>query len=276
MEKLIIHSKLNTWEADVPQSWDEVPADLYPNLAQLFLKELPRMTESDKLVRALFLLAWEAREGIEMFDLPHLQEALTLVTWVFSDLKISKNPLPSFDHKDVRYLGPDPELGNLRFGEFVMAEAYFTQYWEHKDEKVLDKLIAVLYRPLGEGDDHTIGHVNYCGDIREKFNGNLTDHRAELFADLDLALKDGIYLYYLASRWQAFDNYPYVFPKRAKQKIDTPRQKVPKFGWLGVFDDLLGEKGRTAESLELEFTHTILMSLERGQIKFKDLKKKQP
>lgn len=274
MEKLIIHSKTKVWEADVPQFWDEVPENIYPNLAQLFLKELPRMTESDKLVRALYILAWDAREGIDKFDLPHLEEALTLIAWVFSDLKITKNLLPSFEHEGVRYLGPEPELGNLRFGEFVMAEAYFIQYWEQKDKKALDKLIAVLYRPAGAGDDHTVGHVNYCGDVREKFNGNLTEHRAGLFANLDLAIKDGIYLYYLASRWQAFDNYPYVFPKRAKQKIDTPRQKVPKFGWLGVFDDLLGEKGRTAESLEMEFVHTTLMSLERGQIKFKDLKKK--
>lgn len=259
--------------AEVPQNWDEVPLNIYPNLAQLYLKELPRMTFSDKMVRALYLLAWKAKEGIDRFDLSHLQQAFELIKWVFEKVEINVKILPEFTHKDVIYLAPDPLLGNMRFGEFVMAETYFIQYWEYKNPAILDKLISVLYRPAGKGAAHEIGNVEYCGDLREKFNSNLIDYRSEELKDLDLAIKDGIYLYYLASRWKAFDSYPHIFPKKKHQKIDTHKQKVPRYGWLGTFDDLLGEKGRTAETLENEFVHTTLMSLERGQIKFKEIKK---
>lgn len=273
MEKLTITGADQEWVADVPQSWDEVPLNIYPNLAQLYLKELPRMTVSDKLVRVLYLLAWSAKDGIDRFDLPHLQQAFKLVEWVFNKVEISINILPEFTHNDIRYLGPDPLLGNMRFGEFVMAETYFLQYWEYKRPETLNKLISVLYRPEGKGAAHEIGNVEYCGDLREKFNSNLTEFRAEELKDLDLSIKDGIYLYYLASRWKAFDSYPHIFPKKKNQKIDTPKQKAPRYGWLGTFDDLVGEKGRTAETLENEFVHTTLMSLERGQIKFKEIKK---
>jgi len=84
MEKLTITGADQEWVADVPQSWDEVPVNIYPNLAQLYLKELPRMTISDKLVRVLYLLAWSAKDGIDRFDLPHLQQAFKLVEWVFN------------------------------------------------------------------------------------------------------------------------------------------------------------------------------------------------
>ncbi|MGJ1424559.1 hypothetical protein ACR79B_11245 [Sphingobacterium spiritivorum] len=272
MNTLTIEAKKQTWHVQIPENWDEVPLHLYPNLAQLYLKGPDRMNETDKLVRVFCLLAIDAYKGVMQMSDEQLTICLPMIYWVFENLDIQRNPLPSFVHNNIRYIGPDKELENVRFGEFCMAETFFMQYWENKDDKILDKLIATLYRPAGNGNQYNPKHNTYRGDRREKFNGNLIDIRAEKFSDLDVAIKDGIYLYYLVSRWQIFDYFPHVFPKKKHQKINTPKQKTPQYGWMGVFDDLQGERGHTAETLEDEFLHTTLLSLERGQIKFKELK----
>ncbi|MGJ1366279.1 hypothetical protein [Sphingobacterium spiritivorum] len=276
MNTLTIETKKQTWNIQFPEKWDEVPLHLYPNLAQLYLKGRDRMNENDKLVRVFCLLAIEAYNGVMQMTDEEMTSCLPMIYWVFEKLEIKRNPLPSFTHKGITYIGPDQELENVRFGEFCMAETFYAQYWEHKDDKILDKLIATLYRPAGIGDLYNPEHASYRGDKREKFNGNLIDVRSAKFSDLDLAIKDGVYLYYVASRWQLFDYFPNVWPRKKNEDINTKKMNVPHYGWMGVFDDLQGERGHTAETLEDEFLHTTLLSLERDRIKFKELKRKTP
>ncbi len=273
MVKFQIADGKKVYTANIPENWNEVPEEQYPNLAQIYLKTENRMNEYDKLVRSFCLLTIRAWDGVKLMSDEQLAYHLQHIHWVFGELDLSLNKIPQFSIDGVDYYGPEEELGNLRFGEYCIAEAHFIAYWQHRDEKALDRLIATLYRPKGKGNQYKKDNPDYRGDIREKFNGNLVEQRAEVFADLDLAIRDGIFLFYVSARNILASYYPHVFPKKRAKNTPLGNQQVPNYGWLGVFDDLLGEKGRTAETLEDEFLATTLMSLERSQIKFRDMKR---
>ena len=47
----------------------------------------------------------------------------------------------------LKLWGPLASLSNLRFGEFIFADAYFVAYATRQDAGALEMLLAVLYRP---------------------------------------------------------------------------------------------------------------------------------
>ena len=275
MENLRIELDNQIFDVNIPGFWDEVPGHLYPSLARIYLRANEFMRIEDKRARTLSIFLDGALGAVLDLNEEQQYQLCRLVDWVFGEMTLSKNLIPSFEFGGVDYLGPAGDFSNIRFGEFVMAETYFSQYVDSEMSLsiVLDKLIAVLYRPSGLGSEYIDRSVNYRGDKRQKFNSNIVDHQAILFAELDLAIKDGVYLWYLTARERFFSYFKHIFNKRRSSQNKDNTTAV-NWGWYGVFDDLLGEKGRTAESLEDEFVSVTLMSLERAQEKAKAIKRK--
>lgn len=83
--------------------------------------------------------------------------------------------------------GPADALSNVRFLEFVFADSYFVAYASSQEEKWLDLLLAVLYRP--QRRRYRPQAANYAGDRRQDFNENLVDARAADLAALPQAQK---------------------------------------------------------------------------------------
>lgn len=275
MKNIHIDTVDKKYSISIPESWNEVPAHLYTSIARLYLRQAKHMNVYDKMVRTLAVLAEENTAGLKSLSNHQLLDLCKLVLPLLEKLDLTDNPSPSFVHKSIEYFAPKFDFSNLRFGEFVMTETYFKQYIDSEREhsEVLDKLIAVLYRNAGKGEEYVPGTATYRGDKRVKFNSNVVEHYAQLFRDLDLALKDGIVLWYAAAREQFFSCYRELFSRKSQTK--NSHDTSIDWGWFGVYDDLLGEKGRTAESLEDEFVSSTLMSLERAKINANELKKKK-
>lgn len=257
---------------NIPQGWNEVSAELFPYLATMWLKGELEMPMYDKQVRVLTLLAEKAWPALELLEDNELYDLLNLVNWVFEGLDLSKNHLPVIEIDNTTFYGPEDELSNLRWAEWVYADSNFVYYQQTDNVKYLDKFLAAIYRPAGIGKQYVPGDPTYRADKREKFNGNNVDSRAELFAKLPLVQKQGIYLFFLSCRWNMRQYYPHVFPDPEKNKSKKPNKDEPDFGWIGVHDDLSGEKGRSPEQLEDEFLSTILLSMERSLIKWEKYK----
>lgn len=95
--------------------------------------------ERSRMVIALEQLA------TTLFSFWHIPEGSDIaeIDWFFTDQKL---PVIEFNG---RYLyGPASMLEDLTYGEYEKAHTYFSVYLRTQDEAVLDKLIAVLYRPL--------------------------------------------------------------------------------------------------------------------------------
>lgn len=276
MKSIRIEIKKKVYEFQLAESWDELPNHLYPSIARLFLRKAKHMNEYDKLVRALAILMDENIDVLWKLSEYDIISLLPLVEWIFLKIDLSTNKIAEIEVDGVKYIGPDFDFSSIRFGEFVMAETYFMQFVESEMEskETLAKLASVLYRVKGIGNVYTPGHADYRGDERQKFNGNLIDGQSKAFMNIEIDILEAVYLWYAVARETFFSYFPNVFRSRKSTQKNT--SKTPKtFGWIGVFDDLLGEKGRTAETLEDEFVSTTLLSLERSQIKVKEMKNKK-
>jgi len=276
MKNIRIEIKKKVYEFQLEESWDELPNHLYPSIARLFLRKAKHMNDHDKLVRALAILMdgnIDVLWGLSEYDIISL---LPLVEWIFAEIDLSGNKISEIDVDGVKYFGAEFDFSNIRFGEFVMAETYFMQFIESEMEskELLAKLASVLYRIKGIGETYTPGLAEYRGDERQKFNSNLIDGQSKVFMNLEIDILEGVYLWYAVAREKFFSYFPNVFRSRKSTQKNTSN-KPKTFGWIGVFDDLLGEKGRTAETLEDEFVSTTLLSLERTQIKVKEMKTKK-
>jgi len=124
------------------------------------------------------------------------------------DSQLFENKIVGFLHDHVYYYGPQKGLANLIFEEYIYSETYFDRYSSSKENKYLDKLIAVLYRPQKEVDEM---NPEYDGDKREKFNAHLIEARAKELASLSDKYKTAIFFYYSGCRYFLSKQFPEVF-----------------------------------------------------------------
>jgi hypothetical protein len=270
--ELKIKGKLQVANLDLPEKWDDVPANLYPNLASIYLAEDNQFDAYAKTVRAFALLAWSEWKIIEQLKPDELIDLLPLIDWVFNKLDLQKNLQPAITINNLEYAGPADGMDNLRFAEWCAADTFMVNYTETQDVNWLHQLAAVLYRPAGIGDEYTPGKVTYRGDTREKFNDNLLKERSALMATLPANVIQGIYLFFASCRAQIIGMYPVTFPFD-KTKTADQVTSLSKDGWLDIYDDL-GADPRYAgpDILDEKPLHSVLFSIERNNIKMNKLK----
>lgn len=264
--------KTKVTSIDLPESWDEVPDEVYPALCSIYLKTPYEMNAYDKTVRAFALLTIDHYDVISQLTAEELYPLLNLIDWVFTRLDLKRNPLQKISVSGNDYFGPGAEMENLRFAEWCVAETYFENFRLTEDRNNLVNLAACIYRPAGIGPAYQDNDPTYRGDIRQKFNDQLLSPRAKQLANLDKAVIDGIYLFYASCRHQIVALYPEFFPPPAPGE----KQAVSKgdFSWFDIYDDLRGDpKFGGPEKLEDEFLHTVLASVERSKKTMKDLKR---
>lgn len=266
--------KTKVVELLLPECWDEVPANVYPQLCSLYLKKPEDMTVFDKTVRAFILLTLPHYETIKLLTAEELYSVLPLVDWVFNKLDLSKNPLPEITLDKINYYGPAAEMDNLRFAEWCVADTHFINYSRSGDINDLHMLAACIYRPSGTGPDYMPTSPTFRGDIREKFNDQLLPLRKMIMARLDAAQLHGIYLFFASSKHKIIGLYQEFFPPPKETSEDAPSDDQ-SFSWFDIYDDLRGDpKFGGPDKLEDEFLHTVLASIERSKKTMKDLKSK--
>lgn len=276
MKKITIHieekKKRTITEICLPESWSEVPADVYPELASIYLKKHDQMSGHDKTVRAFVLLTLKHYNVISKLSDEELYDLLSHVDWVFNKLDLMANPLPILLIDGTSYFGPLEAMENLRFAEWCVADTYFVNFSQSSAVTDLEKLTACIYRPKGSGDEFNPKHSSYRGDLREKFNDQLLDSRSMEMSKLKRSTLDGIYLFYASCRHHIIGMYSEFFPKREKKEGET--EKKSDFSWFDIYDDLRGDpKFGGPDKLEDEFLHTVLASVERTKKTMKELKR---
>ncbi|WP_374949632.1 hypothetical protein [Mucilaginibacter sp.] len=267
------NGKTLTEDVDLPEAWHEVPADIYPHLASLYLATDAQMSKYDKTVRAFVLLTMKHYPFIEKFDDDDMRRQLHYVDWVFNKLDLTKNLLPEITIGKETFIGPSDGMDNLRFAEWCAAASYLAAYTESEDIADLQKLVATIYRPAGIGPDYVPGSPTFRGDRRQKFNDTLIDSRALLIAKLNKPVIQGIYVWFRSCLKQITLQYESLFPEQLENDNTSVEQSGD--GWLGVYDDLRGDpKFGGAEKLEEEYLNMVFFSLARNNEKMKALKEK--
>lgn len=262
----------------VPEKWDEVLPETFPHLARIYLMTANQMSEADKTVRAMVLLTAAHYPVISKLSDEEMYSILPLVDWVFNKLDLVKNLIPEIKINETVLIGPANRMDNIRFAEWCVADTFFVQYCQTKNPADLNKLIATIYRPAGNGPEFTLGDAIFRGDKRQKFNDQLLEDRTLLVAQLDQPIKDGIFVWFASCRAQIIQDYTEFFPPEPVEgQPDVAENKKPTDfdQWMGIYDDLRGDpRFGGADKLEDEFLHTVLHSQERAIRKMKKLKEK--
>ncbi len=116
--------------------------------------------------------------------------------------KLYKNLLPVISVGRKKLYGPDSALYNIRFAEFMRLEALYEQFMKTGDTEILDKLIAVLYRPRDNGNPES--SPKFTGDVRIPFNDHLVDANKTIAKRMKPEYKLAVRLFYEGCRWFIF------------------------------------------------------------------------
>ena len=96
------------------------------------------------------------------------------------------------------FYGPKEALSNISFFEYIELHKYYTAFAESNDEKDLDNLIAVMYRPKRFFHFILKRLSNYNGQLRVKFNDNKVEQYAAKLAKVPYYIKYAVFCYFIA------------------------------------------------------------------------------
>jgi len=192
-------------------------------LMQILLKQSLNKYIKTKWYRILQDMT-EQSAIVEMFGLQDfILKEQTFNNWIIKRLEFGESV----------YYGPKDRFSYMQFGEFIVADMLFMQYFESKNEEVLDKFIAVLYRSL---------NIKAIGDedLREEFNTSSISIRAMVLKGLSPVAKQSILYNYSGVRAWLCERYPYVFStKENKEEIVLGSNE--QGGWMNIRRHLAGD-----------------------------------
>jgi hypothetical protein len=108
--------------------------------------------------------------------------------------------IPDITIDGTVFYGPTDALFNTVYGEYLQLMNHFADFANTTSTEALDAMIATIYRPKKNNYEALKNTADFDGDIRKKFNPNLTAHYASFISKLDFETKYAIYLYVASSQ----------------------------------------------------------------------------
>jgi hypothetical protein len=143
----------------------------------------------------------ETAEAFQMIA-EHILQSTDLVMQKIPELLIETNNLG--ERKIRRLVGPENYLGNITYGQFIDADEQFWLYHKTKKEEHLNKLVAVLYRPVTE----------------QLYEGRAKDGliHERIGKQIPIEIRQTILDFYIGCRNFIAARFEHVFPKSDKPK----------------------------------------------------------
>lgn len=241
-------------ELNGPGSWDDLSPTEFLMVLRARLNVQDIFHQALVLVKILFKVPdWYMEklnhvQGIQLASLmnfafdPEIQIERWLIKKVYPD---GKNPL----------YGPGDTLDNISFGELMYADLNFRKYQETKNEKYLNKLIAVLFRRKSTPDE-----FNVSGDLRSCFNKVHLDTDSEYCSTIKEEVKQAILINYIGCRSIMASLFKNVFPVINREQVNEDYEKHQKnVGWLDVAIQLARKEHALGTISEVEKQNAYLV-----------------
>lgn len=252
---------------DVPQSWNEMTLEqiylchhiLFRQGFEILIQEEVMPFIRIELMKAItgiddeYMDLWRADclrvdpvEG-ELTFAEEVHELCKITDFFYEEVEpnvyhakpgLTKNPFPSIGSrskilnirgkaKRIELVGPADGLKNITFYEMAYLFTRHNEYLKSKSEKVLNEIIATLYR-RPKKDNKKNRSSAYNGDRRLPFR----DHeatipgRASTIAHLPKEAKMLILFWFASCRQDIIETFPYIFKKGSSGDS--------KYGWAAV------------------------------------------
>ena len=194
----------------MPSDWNELTRKQVLFVSRLFQGQLSMV---DFKLRALFKflsVSPKVLKRIHPEDAYFLGESLD---FLFKEVSLTKNLLPVLRTGRRKYHGPADDMMNCTFGEFTMANSLLDAFAKSKEQKYLDEMVAVFYRPRkwfwfirkAYSDNQ---------DPRKKFVNRSLKRRCQRIDRLDYEVKYSIFLFFSGVLNSLPLLYPYIYEQQ--------------------------------------------------------------
>jgi len=247
-----------------PESFNELDEHQFRAIvANVFMCKLPLSIRIDDRIRLMNILLkksinkyvrtkwFKAIDGIVSEGM--MNELLDLQNFIFSYQVFNNWIIQSVNIDKSVYFGPKDRFSYMKFGEFISADMLFMGYFESKNDDLLNKFIAVIYRKadiLKKGID-----------IREDFSSATMAEREKKIAKLDETTKQSILFNYSAVRSWLTDKYPFVFKSKETENTKSIQLGSNKqSSWMSIRRHLAGDV-LNLDKIDNVFLHDVLADL---------------
>ncbi len=213
--------EINNFTFTVPTNYNELTLGQLKAVSRLMVNNTP-----NNQLRCLYKLLglrmrWSCRKRwYEVRKLPAiwlhtLLADRTLFGWIFDKAKLTDYPIRKIKVRAITYYGPPDKILNLNVNEITLGYQLFRNYTQTQETEWIDKLLALIYRPINPFYWLGIFGENYNGDKRLPLNDFFFTLRTKRFKKLSIDIKTAIFLQF-AGAWEEFQNREdnkLLFPK---------------------------------------------------------------
>jgi len=243
-----------------PECFNELLPHQLEKVVELFILNKNPLSEriGDKfmLLNSFLKLSHKKKENKKIFKTIDnlvnnniIDNLLELQDFLYKEQDFNNWIIKEINHNKNVFYGPKNYFSYMLFGEFIVADMLFMNYFQSEDKNILNKFIAVLYRESKENFD-----VNSQADIRKPFNSDFWDYRTEQLSSLDNITKQSILFNYASVRYWLTKKYPNVFNSESKENKKSIEFGNNRSGWMNIRRNLAGDV------FNLEKTDNLLLS----------------
>lgn len=260
----------STKELSAPGSWNDLGQRQLLTVLDAIQQVLPSLDADEKveakamdtagrirICKALLRISWRTARKITS---DQWVDILPLADFLFETCDLTAITIKKTRLGFRTYHGPPNRVDNLTFAEFIKADTFFRVYHETKNPEIMDKLIAVLYRPAKPFWRIRKQLQGWDGDPRVSFNDKTLARRASRFRKISPDIKGAILYQYWGFRQMRVESFENVFPKT--DTTGVAGEKVGNdYGWGGTLLELSGTKFGDVDGTGKNNWYTIMVHL---------------
>ena len=215
----------------MPSDWNELTRKQVLFVSQLFQGQL---TMVDFKLRALFDFLSVRPKVIKRIHPEDAYFLCEILDFLFKEVSLTRNLLPVIKTGWRNCVGPSDAMMNCTFGEFTMANSLLDSFSKTREQKYLDEMVAVLYRPK-----KWFWFIRKAftdnQDSRKKFVNRSLRKRSIRMAALDYNVKYSVFLFVSG----VLNSLPVLYPYVYEQKGETGSEDN---GWASLIISLADGK----------------------------------
>jgi len=245
----------------LPSTWNELTREQLLYISGLFGSKLTLLEFRVKALFEFLSLKRKTLKRIAPEDAYTLCESLDFLN---KEVTLTRNLLPMIKTGLKKYHGPADALVYCTFGEFTLACSALDDYQKTGEEKHLDQLVAILYRPQkflwSIRKDFTDNQ-----DPRARFMNRTLKKRSRKLGSVDHRVKYSVYLFFTGVLNSLPSLYPYVY----SQKDETDSQDN---GWATLIISLADGKtdDKSLETIMNSNLYNVFIGLNKKAKEYQD------
>jgi len=245
----------------LPSTWNELTREQLLYVSGLFASKL---TLVEFRVKALFEFLSVKRNLLKRVAPEDAYTLCESLNFLNKEVTLTKNLLPVIKTGLKKYYGPADSMVFCTFGEFTLACSALDEFQKTGEEKYLDQLVTILYRPK-KVFWSIRKYFTDNQDPRVRFMNRSLKKRTSRMAKVDHCIKYSVFLFFTGVLNSLTRVYPYVY----QQKDDFESRDN---GWASLIISLADGKtdDKSLETVMNSNLYNVFIGLNKKAREYQD------